>query len=120
VPAPDGGIYFTDIPKNTIHRVAADGKVSIFLENTRGTNGLAFGPDGRLYGCRAGSGEVVSWDLATKQEKVHASGLKANDLVAVEDIMPISSRLVVNRAALKTRHTQLQPLLDAFERASRE
>ena len=46
--------------------------------------------------------------------------LKANDLVAVEDIMPISSRLVVNRAALKTRHAQLQPLLDAFERASRE
>ncbi len=45
--------------------------------------------------------------------------LKANDLVAVEDIMPISSRLVVNRAALKTRHMQLQPLLDAFERASR-
>lgn len=44
--------------------------------------------------------------------------LKANDLVAVEDIMPISSRLVVNRAALKTRHTQLQPLLDAFEQAS--
>jgi ATP phosphoribosyltransferase len=46
--------------------------------------------------------------------------LKANDLVAVEDIMPISSRLVVNRAALKTRHAQLQPLLDAFERASRK
>jgi ATP phosphoribosyltransferase len=46
--------------------------------------------------------------------------LKANDLVAVEDIMPISSRLVVNRAALKTRDAQLQPLLDAFERASRE
>ncbi|MEI7571310.1 MAG: ATP phosphoribosyltransferase [Alcaligenaceae bacterium] len=45
--------------------------------------------------------------------------LKANDLVAVEDIMSISSRLVVNRAALKTRHAQLQPLLDAFEQASR-
>jgi len=44
--------------------------------------------------------------------------LKANDLVAVEDIMEISSRLVVNRAALKTRHAQLQPLLDAFEQAS--
>ncbi len=44
--------------------------------------------------------------------------LKANDLVAVEDIMSISSRLVVNRAALKTRHAQLQPLLDAFEQAS--
>ncbi len=45
--------------------------------------------------------------------------LRANGLVAVEDIMQISSRLVVNRAALKTRHTELQPLLDAFERASR-
>ena len=44
--------------------------------------------------------------------------LRANDLVAVEDIMPISSRLVVNRAALKTRYAELQPLLDAFERAS--
>ena len=45
--------------------------------------------------------------------------LKANDLIAVEDIMQISSRLVVNRAALKTRHAELQPLLDAFEQASR-
>lgn len=44
--------------------------------------------------------------------------LKANDLIAVEDIMPISSRLVVNRAALKTRHAELQPLLNVFERAS--
>ncbi|AOB29486.1 ATP phosphoribosyltransferase catalytic subunit [Bordetella sp. H567] len=44
--------------------------------------------------------------------------LRANNLVAVEDIMPISSRLVVNQAALKTRGARLQPLLDAFERAS--
>jgi len=43
--------------------------------------------------------------------------LKANNLVAVEDIMPISSRLIVNRAALKTRQGQLQPILDAFEQA---
>lgn len=44
--------------------------------------------------------------------------LRANNLVAVEDIMPISSRLIVNQAALKTRAARLQPLLDAFERAS--
>ena len=44
--------------------------------------------------------------------------LRANNLVAVEDIMPISSRLVVNQAALKTRGPRLQPLLDAFQRAS--
>ena len=44
--------------------------------------------------------------------------LKANDLVAVEDIMPISSRLIVNRAALKTRQARLQPIIDAFQQAS--
>ena len=43
--------------------------------------------------------------------------LKANHLVAVEQIMPISSRLVVNRAALKLKRESIQPLLDAFERA---
>lgn len=45
--------------------------------------------------------------------------LRANDLVAVEDIMPISSRLIINRAALKTRQIELQPLIDAFEQASK-
>jgi ATP phosphoribosyltransferase len=45
--------------------------------------------------------------------------LKANDLVAVEDIMPVSARLIVNQAALKTRRAELQPLIDAFARAVR-
>ena len=45
------------------------------------------------------------------------STLKANRLVAVEHIMPISSRLVVNRAALKLKPDAIQPLLDAFARA---
>lgn len=85
VPGPDGSVFFTDIPKNLIHRVAVDGSVSVFLENTQGTNGLAFGPDGRLYGCRAGSGEIVSWDISTKEEKVHAKDIKANDLVVAND-----------------------------------
>jgi len=44
--------------------------------------------------------------------------LRANNLVAVEDIMDISSRLVVNQAALKTKRHRLQPLIDAFARAS--
>ena len=46
------------------------------------------------------------------------STLKANDLIAVEEIMPISSRLIVNRAALKLKHAQIQPLIDAFEKAA--
>src|SRR5690606_2851273 len=44
--------------------------------------------------------------------------LKANHLVAVEDVAHISSRLIVNRAALKTRGPALRPLIDTFARAS--
>ena len=44
--------------------------------------------------------------------------LRANDLVAVEEIMPVSARLIVNQAALKTRRAELQPLIDAFSRAA--
>lgn len=43
--------------------------------------------------------------------------LKANRLVAVEEIMPVSARLIVNQAALKTRRAALQPLIEAFARA---
>jgi len=45
--------------------------------------------------------------------------LRANGLVAVEEIMPVSARLIVNQAALKTRRASLQPLIDAFARAAR-
>ena len=44
--------------------------------------------------------------------------LKANRLVAVEDIAPISSRLIVNQAALKTKRILLAPILAAIEGAA--
>ena len=40
--------------------------------------------------------------------------LKANNLIEVEDIMPISSRLVVNQASLKLKRELIQPVLEAF------
>ena len=43
--------------------------------------------------------------------------LKANKLVAVEHIMDISSRLVVNQASLKVKRKTLQPIIDAFASA---
>ncbi len=45
--------------------------------------------------------------------------LQANKLVAVEEILPVSARLIVNQAALKTRRAELQPLIDAFAKAAR-
>jgi ATP phosphoribosyltransferase len=47
------------------------------------------------------------------------STLRANNLQEVEFIMEISSRLVVNQAALKLKRERLRPILQAFEQASK-
>ncbi len=44
--------------------------------------------------------------------------LKANQLVEVERIMDISSRLVVNQAALKLKQDAIRPIIDAFAAAT--
>jgi ATP phosphoribosyltransferase len=44
--------------------------------------------------------------------------LKANDLIAVEEILPISARLIVNPAALKLKREKVQPLLEAIASAA--
>jgi len=43
--------------------------------------------------------------------------LKANGLEPRETIAHISSRLVVNKASMKMKHAEIQPLLEALERA---
>ena len=45
------------------------------------------------------------------------STLRANRLVEVEEIMPISARLIVNQASMKTRSSQLDPLIAALSTA---
>ena len=43
--------------------------------------------------------------------------LKANHLIEVERIMPISARLIVNQAALKLKRAAIAPLVEAFRAA---
>jgi ATP phosphoribosyltransferase len=43
--------------------------------------------------------------------------LQANQLIEVEHIMDISSRLVVNQAALKLKQATIRPIIDAFASA---
>ena len=44
--------------------------------------------------------------------------LQANDLVVVEEIMPISARLIVNPGALKLKRDLAKPLVDALAAAA--
>lgn len=45
--------------------------------------------------------------------------LKANGLIEVERIADITSRLIVNRAALKTRYAEINPWIECFREAAR-
>jgi ATP phosphoribosyltransferase len=44
--------------------------------------------------------------------------LRANNLRAIEEIMPVTARLIVNQAALKLKRELIQPLLASFEAAA--
>lgn len=54
---PDGGLYFTDLREvNRIYRLDGGGRISVFRENSNGTNGLAYTRSGELVGAE-GSGK---------------------------------------------------------------
>ena len=75
-----GQVYFTDIPESKIFKIDLDGKASLFLENSQKTNGLMFGPGGKLYGCQSGSRKIVAFDEKGQTETI-ADEVDSNDLV---------------------------------------
>jgi gluconolactonase len=61
-----GNVYFSDIPNNRIMKWSLDGKLSTFLENSGGANGLYFDKDGNLLACQGADRRLVS--IAPKGE----------------------------------------------------
>lgn len=87
-PAADhqGNLYFTDIPKTTIHRLSPAGKVEVFTDQSRRSNGLMFGPQGELYACEM-AGQLVVWDVEKKQRRVLAAEYDGKPLNAPNDLV---------------------------------
>ncbi|MDB5794904.1 MAG: phosphoribosyltransferase [Noviherbaspirillum sp.] len=71
----------------------------------------------KLYGSME-LGPLVGLSDAIVDLVSTGSTLRANQLQEVEHIMDISSRLVVNQAALKLKRERLQPILEAIDKAS--
>ena len=73
-PAADahGSVFFTDIPNARIHKVDANGKLSVFAENSRRANGLMFTAQGVLVVCE-GEGQVVAYAPDGKKRVVVAA-----------------------------------------------
>ncbi|MDX1951260.1 MAG: SMP-30/gluconolactonase/LRE family protein [Verrucomicrobiota bacterium] len=74
-----GEIFFTDIPNNKIHKIALDGTVTVFAEDTGGANGLGFDKEGNLYACQNGKKRIVKYSTEGK-ESVVVEDTESNDI----------------------------------------
>jgi gluconolactonase len=59
VAMPDGSVILTEIAAGRITRVAPDGSKTVIATPGGGPNGLAIGPDGKLYCCNNGGFEYA-------------------------------------------------------------
>jgi gluconolactonase len=72
----DGNLFFSDIIGNRVHRMAADGTLSIFQADSGRTNGNTFDAHGFLISCEGaefgpgGRRRLVRTDLKTNQVEV--------------------------------------------------
>ncbi len=91
--AANGDLYFSDLENGTIHRISAQsGERAEFWRAEPSTpkpavNGLAFGPDGRLFACLPGAARVVAFDVGRGggSAEILAEGVRTNDLVVAHD-----------------------------------
>ena len=79
-----GEVFFNDIPKSKTWKVGLEGVLSVFNEETKKANGMAFGRDGTLFAVSAESKQVVAYDEAGKA-RVVAEGIAGNDIAARAD-----------------------------------
>ncbi len=86
--APDGKIYFTDIPNERIHVYdPSDGQTRVFRENSGQANGLFFTPAGALIACEGGNRRLTRTDYAGKVE-VLAERFEGKKLNSPNDVVP--------------------------------
>jgi sugar lactone lactonase YvrE/enterochelin esterase-like enzyme len=73
-----GEVLFNDIPNSKTYKIDLDGKVSVYLADSKKANGQAFGPDGRLYAVTGT--QVLAYGKDGKADVI-AEGIRGNDIV---------------------------------------
>ena len=82
----EGHFYFTDVPRALLFKVDAQtGEKTLLDDNTGQANGIAFGPDGRLYGCARGASTIYAWDPLTWGKVPVARGPASNDIAILDN-----------------------------------
>jgi gluconolactonase len=87
VSAPDGGLYFSAIEESRIYKLHPPGIISVWRENTNGTNGLYRLADGRLL-CAEGLGRRIISIGRDGTVTVLANAYKDRKLRQPNDLVP--------------------------------
>jgi len=87
-PASDkaGNLYFTDIPKEKIHKIDTDGNVTVFVDKSNHANGLMFNGKGELVACEM-DGQIVAWSADGKTRRMVAPTHDAKRFNAPNDLV---------------------------------
>jgi len=94
--APDGTIYFSDIPMGPDHKGMIlrfdpkSGKTTVFTDDSGKSNGMIVDHQGRLVACEGadafGGRRVVRWDLKTKERTVLTDNFGGKKYNAPNDV----------------------------------
>ena len=79
-----GEVFFTDLSAGKAYKIGLDGKTSLFVDDSKKSNGQAFGPDGRLYAVATGEPKVIVYDARGKATTI-ADGFVGNDIVVASN-----------------------------------
>lgn len=83
---PDGSLYFTDIPAESIFRLSPEGQIDLFFKPSLHANGLMYGGDNRLLACQM-DGRLVAIDLKSKETTVLANEFEGKRFNACNDLV---------------------------------
>jgi gluconolactonase len=78
-----GEVFFNDIPNAKTYKVALDGTVNVYIEDSQRANGQAFGADGRMYAV-TGTQKVIAID-GERNATTIAEGFSGNDIVVAHN-----------------------------------
>jgi gluconolactonase len=88
--APDGTVYFTELRAQRIFKLATDGELTVFRENSHAANGLVLDAEGRLIACEgAADGQpprITRTDVKTGQIEVLADGFQGMPFRGTNDV----------------------------------
>ncbi len=83
---PDGSLYFSDIPPQTIYRLDPQGKIEEFLKPSAHANGLMFAGENKLLACQM-DGQIAAIDLANKKVTILSDGFEGKRFNACNDLV---------------------------------